>query len=257
MLRQSHFTVIIFSAVLALVTLTAKADEAKGLNNPQQKIILPKPLISPFTATYDLFHKSDKVGTGVRSLSYDKDGLIQYSYTTDIEWLIFSDKRKESTTVSIEKNIVKPVNYQYERSGTGRDKSYKWQYDTNKNTATNLKKNKTITVDFSQHIQNPLSYHLQQRLDFIQSPGKTLFNHSVLKKKGDIKSYIYQFDGEEELMLPYGLVKTIRLKRESSNKSRITYAWFAPELNYALVKLYQTKSGVEQYEALLTHLEIK
>jgi len=38
-------------------------------------------------------------------------------------------------------------------------------------------------------------------------------------------------------------------------KKRITYAWFAPELNYLLVKLYQTKAGVEQFEAQLSHLE--
>ena len=56
-------------------------------------------------------------------------------------------------------------------------------------------------------------------------------------------------------MLPYGLIKTIRLKREVIEKKRITYAWFAPELNYLLVKLYQTKAGVEQFEAQLTALE--
>ena len=52
-------------------------------------------------------------------------------------------------------------------------------------------------------------------------------------------------------MLPYGLVKTIRLKREVVEKKRVTYAWFAPELNYLLVKLNQTKGDVEQFEAQL------
>jgi len=52
-------------------------------------------------------------------------------------------------------------------------------------------------------------------------------------------------------MLPYGLVKTIRLKREIIEKERITYAWFSPELDYLLVKLYQIKAGAEQFEAQL------
>ena len=56
-------------------------------------------------------------------------------------------------------------------------------------------------------------------------------------------------------MLPYGLVNTIRLKREGIEKHKGTYAWFAPELNYLLVKIQQIKSGVEQFEAQLTTVE--
>ena len=77
----------------------------------------------------------------------------------------------------------------------------------------------------------------------------------MISTRGSIKNYEYQYDGEEELMLPYGLVKTIRLKREIVEKKRITYAWFAPELNYLLVKLYQVKAGAEQFEAQLATVE--
>ena len=56
-------------------------------------------------------------------------------------------------------------------------------------------------------------------------------------------------------MLPYGLIKTVKFKREIVNKKRITYAWFAPELDFLLVKLYQIKGGVEQFEAQLTAVE--
>ncbi|MFQ3195609.1 MAG: hypothetical protein ACI9N3_002443 [Colwellia sp.] len=31
----------------------------------------------------------------------------------------------------------------------------------------------------------------------------------------------------------------------------MTYAWFAPELDYLLVKLYQIKADVEQFEVQL------
>ena len=39
-------------------------------------------------------------------------------------------------------------------------------------------------------------------------------------------------------------------------KERVTYAWFAPELNYLLVKLYQVKAGTEQFEAQLSSLTL-
>ncbi len=72
-----------------------------------------------------------------------------------------------------------------------------------------------------------------------------------------MKDYTYQYDGEEELILPYGLVKTVRYKREIKAKKRITYTWFAPELNYLLVKLYQIKAGNEQFEAQLSNLTVE
>ena len=57
-------------------------------------------------------------------------------------------------------------------------------------------------------------------------------------------------------MLPFGLVKAIRLKREVIEKKKITYSWFAPELNFLMVKIQQIKSGVEQFDAQLTSVEM-
>ena len=57
-------------------------------------------------------------------------------------------------------------------------------------------------------------------------------------------------------MLPYGLIRTLRFKREVKEKERVTYAWFAPELDFLLVKLYQTKGGTEQFEAQLSNLTV-
>ena len=58
-------------------------------------------------------------------------------------------------------------------------------------------------------------------------------------------------------MLPYGLVKALKYKREVAEKERVTYAWFAPELDYLLVRLYQIKEGVDQFEAQLDTFELK
>ena len=157
------------------------------------------------------------------------------------------------------------MSYIYTRKGTGRDKSYHWSYDHNKSTAKNIKNDRTMSIDFSDGLQDKLSYHLQHRLNLIQAYNtlntanmdkKNSFSYPVINTSGAIKNYVYQYDGEDEIILPYGLVKTIRFKRELVEKKRITYAWFAPELNFLLVKLYQVKAGVEQFEAQLTSLTI-
>ncbi len=226
-------------------------------------------LVKPFTAIYSVLHKSDPVGTGTRQLKALANGGFEYSYHNYIEWLIFSDDRKESSILTINNDKVSPISYQYKREGTGRDKFYHWSYDQKNSTATNIKDDRTINVDYSNNLQTKLSYHLQHRINLIKAYNahngstteafnqKTTYSYPVISTSGSIKNYVYQYDGEEEIMLPYGLIKTVKFKREITEKKRITYAWFAPELDFLLVKLYQIKGGVEQFEAQLTTLTIE
>ncbi|MEH6597304.1 MAG: DUF3108 domain-containing protein [Colwellia polaris] len=208
-------------------------------------------VIPAFSAKYVILNNDKSVGEATRKLSYLDNGLAKYSYHTNIEWLIFSDARDETSMIKLEGNKVIPQSFEYVREGTGSDKHYKWRFDVENNLAINEIKNRKKNVEYPENIQDPLSYHLQHRLNLIENANQEHFVYPVIKTSGTIKNYVYQYDGEEELMLPYGLVKTIRLKREVIEKKRVTYAWFAPELNYLLVKLNQTKGDVEQFEAQL------
>ena len=249
----------LFICLSLALPLSATDLPSKNKSNERKTITT----IPAFSATYTLLHKSDPVGTAHRKLSYidNTDGSNPgikraiYHYETDIEWLIFSDKRTETSTLSIENGAVTPQHYLYNREGTGRDKNYEWQYDFSKNVANDLKRNKTINLVVTDGLQDKLSYHLQNRLDLLNNPKQKRFTYPVISTSGSIKDYTYQYDGEEEIILPYGLVKTIRLKREVIEKKRVTFAWFAPELGYLLVKLYQVKAGAEQFEAQLSNLK--
>lgn len=227
--------------LLSCFTFTALAE------NKETNVMIPA-----FNAKYSILHNDKSVGQATRKLSYLDNGLAEYSYHTDIEWLIFSDIRSETSIVKLKGNKVTPVHFEYTREGTGSDKHYKWRYDIANNLAEDEIKKRTKNVKFPENIQDSLSYHLQHRLNLITNPTQEHFVYPVIKTSGSVKNYVYQYDGEEELMLPYGLVKTIRLKREVIEKKRVTYAWFAPELNYLLVKLNQVKGAVEQFEAQLT-----
>ncbi|GHE97902.1 DUF3108 domain-containing protein [Thalassotalea profundi] len=227
-----------------LLATTTQAEEAIKTN-------LVNPIIEPFTANYTIIHKSKPVGTAIRELKKLDNGQYEYSYHTDIEWLIFSDVRTETSILEIDNGHVTPFAFKYTREGTGRDKSSHWQFDIKNSTATDIEEKRTYTVEYPVNVQDTLSYHLQHRFNLIMNPEQKNFVYPVVKNEDRIKNYVYQYDGEEKVMLPYGLVKTIKLKREVIEKKRVTYAWFAPELNYLMVKLYQTKGGVEQFEAQL------
>ena len=246
MLKSLPYIPLLLSSLtfLSFTSITEAAD------------IKSKVMVPAFNANYTILRSAKAVGKASRKLNYLDNGMAQYSYRTDIEWLIFSDTREETSIVKLEGNKVTPTSYVYKREGTGRDKYYEWSYDTTNNTATDEKKNKTKNIEFPDNIQDSLSYHLQHRLNLISKPEQKQFVYPVIKSSGSLKNYVYQYDGEEEVMLPYGLVKTVKFKREVIEKKRITYAWFAPELDYLLVKLHQIKGDVEQFEAQLDSVNI-
>jgi len=257
MLKLCHHLILLAYFISSLAFAQAKEKANVETSNTL--------LVQPFTATYSVIHKSDPVGKATRALKRLADGSFEYSYHNSIKWLIFSDKRRETSILMVANNKVTPLNYLYTRNGTGRDKSYHWSYDHNKSTAKNIKNDRTISIDFSAGLQDKLSYHLQHRINLIQAnkalskesiDRKSSFSYPVINTSGSVKNYVYQYDGEEEIILPYGLVNTIRYKREIVEKKRITYAWFAPDLDFLLVKLYQVKAGTEQFEAQLTTLTI-
>lgn len=245
----------LYQSVLLISISTFTWADATPVEDLSKNSTTSHSIVTPFKAEYSIIHKSKEVGKGVRQLEKLTDNTYLYSYETDIEWLIFDDKRAEKSIVTLSNNKVIPTHYTYTREGTGRDKYYEWTYDVANNSARNIKEKKDITIEFADNIQDSLSYHLQHRLNLIQNPKQETFEYPVIKSSGSTRNYVYEYDGEEEIMLPYGLVNTIKLKREVVDKKRITYAWFAPELNYLLVKLYQVKGGVEQFEAQLTSLE--
>lgn len=234
---------------LSVTSFFSLATTNNQIENPQ---ILPE-----FYAQYTVLHKSDPVGKATRELKYLEDGSVSYHYKTHVEWLIFSQTRSETSTLTINNNEVTPKHYVYTREGTGSDKRYEWRYNQALGQAKDIERKKDHRIYFSTNLQDKLSYHLQHRLNLIRNDKEARYVYPVINTSGSIKDYVYQYNGEEELILPYGLIKTIRFKREVKEKERITYAWFAPELDYLLVKLYQTKAGAEQFEAQLSGLKIK
>ncbi|TWX68169.1 DUF3108 domain-containing protein, partial [Colwellia hornerae] len=191
--------------VLASQSSLVFANEAKTSQKEQH-------VIQPFTAKYNLIRSADIVGSATRSLEYLTPEQAKYSYTTDIEWLIFSDNRQEVSLVKLGDHKVTPEQYNFQREGTGPDKECAWQFNIPKNIATNLKDETELNINFPINIQDKLSYHLQNRLNLIKNPEQKLFVYPVISHTGKIKNYVYQYDGQDELMLPFGMIKAVRLK---------------------------------------------
>ena len=210
--------------------------------------------INDFTAKYNIIHDGDIVGKAERTLKNLDDGSIQFNYKTDIEWMIFSDHRREITTNKIVDGKVLPRTYRSDREGTGKDKYYRWTFDHANKTAYNVKrKNKPMKGEWVEGLQSKLSYHLQSRLNLIN--GVKSFEFNALSTSGGVRDYNYEYIGKESLMLPFGNIDAIKLKRKKPDSKQVTYAWFAPELNYLMVKLHQIESDFQQFKAVLVSVE--
>lgn len=216
-------------------------------------------LLPPFKASYNILRQGDVVGTAHRTLNYLDDSYVQYQFNSSIEWFIFSDQRHEDSLINISQGKIQPASFNYSRKGTGKDKFYQLRFDIAENKVTDILNDKVISSNLPENSQDQLSHHLALQLTLLKNeqplkPNQS-FSYSVVKASGKLKNYTYSYDGQEDIMLPYGLVQTIKLKQENSSKTKINYVWFAPKLNFQLVKLYQTKKGVEQFETQLTSLK--
>ena len=215
--------------------------------------------IKPFIAKYKLYRSGKEHGTAEREL-FVLNSLYRLRYESSIEWMIFSDERFESSEFKVENNQVKPLNYKMQRKGTGPDRSYSVTFDRENKKIIgpkkrrNKRRKKTVpgAQKWNENWLDPISY--QQQLNIDLQLGKKDFKYAFINRKGAEHEYVFKLTGEELLMLPYGSVKALKVERVYEDSDRQTIAWFAPELDYALVRIWKGKSGVEQFDIQLSEL---
>lgn len=212
--------------------------------------LLPTSLIAgeltQFEANYDILRKGENHGQGVRTLKKLADNSYQVSYHSDIEWMIFSDSRKETSNFIYTGEKVTPVSYSMIRTGTGPDKEYTLQFDNAKKLVNSSESKYPIECEWSDQFQDSISYQVQVREEL--KMGKTSFSYPLVDKKGNCRDYNFEVVGKEMISLPIGNIEAIKVKRLYDNDKRQALAWFAPEMDYMLVRMWKGEKGVEQFE---------
>lgn len=185
-----------------------------------------------------------------RSLRYQEDGTALLTFEADsaIAGL------QEISRLTINNNIVKPLQYQYLRTGLfnepDRNQIFDWQ---NKKIING--DNQTVFKDhWHDQVQDNLSYNLQASIDL--NKGKTQFNYPVFDRK-KVKNFTFQMIGFESLKTPVGTLRTIKIEQLEKKKSKKkTYIWFAKDYDFLLVRLKQTQKDGQTYQIDLTGAEI-
>jgi len=236
---------LIISAVFFSGTM-AVAQSTPVVTEPHSSLTL-----STYNAEYLIYRAGKNHGSAVRYL-HDKGSYYEMGYSSDISWLVFSDKRSETARFVLHDGQLRPLSYLMKRSGTGSNRHYEWRLDWDNKQLFTGKKLRLTTIDWNENWLDPLSFHKQLVLDL--QAGKTSFSYDVLNRDGNTKTYHYALVTEEPLALPFGTVRALRIARVEEGSDKQVLAWIAPELDYMLVRLWRGEGNVEQFDVQLHKL---
>lgn len=215
-----------------------------------QQINQQEYILAPFESQFVASRQGKPVGYARLIFTQLPNKLWQLEYESKVSKYFLTDKRNEITRY-LELNDsskqylpLSPISYIYKRTGTGPDKGLSITFDHENNQYLTSK-----PVD--NEVKFPLNLHIDNQLFRIDVPyqlsqGNTEFNYQFINYRGQTRAYDMQVITSETLDLPIGTLDTIKVAIQRTSSSRQTYAWFAPSLNYQLVRLQQFKDDKEQ-----------
>ncbi len=246
--------------------LMAKFFQSKALQSKfLMGAVLTSALFSPFIsatptqlhsyqAEYDILRQGERHGSAFRRLNVSEQGC-ELSYKSDIKWMIFNDKRSEHAEFYCANGDIKPLSYVMERTGTGPDRKYTLNFNHDKKQVMSNRSKYPLEINWETGVQDLMTYQAKMRLDLMA--GKKVFDYPIVDKKGKARHYKFEILGTETITLPYGNVETIKAKRVYNSDKRQALAWFAPSMDYLLVRRWKGEKGVEQFDVQLKSYEVK
>lgn len=246
---QKLATSVVFAGAMLAVTASVSANGAHtsltegdvSTSASQQEQASALPALVPFEAYYDAFKWNDKLGDVHIKLESLSDQQYSLTYSSELSKFFLSDKRFEHSIFTVVNGEIIPASYHYSRSGTGPDKK--------KDITFSDTQPATMLIDSKQEVEwhGELDNQLY-RIDFPRHLAKGVITkkYDFVNSRGQLRSYTLEAQGEQKLSLPIGELDTIKVKIMRDSTKRETIIWFAPSLNYTLVRLQQFKDGDEQ-----------
>lgn len=189
--------------------------------------------LQPFNARYSVQLNGFKVGELERKLHVESDGrhvLEHVMETTGLVALFKKDRLVERSIWSYAQGEARAQGYLAHYTGRARESVERLDFDWPRNVATSLYKDQTTELTLAAGMMDKLMHQMMLGSDI--AAGRRELEYTLLDR-GELKTYVYQRMGEEELATARGTVKTIKVKRKN------TTIWLAPSWNYLLVQLIQ------------------
>ncbi|HHX34100.1 MAG TPA: DUF3108 domain-containing protein [Gammaproteobacteria bacterium] len=203
--------------------------------------------LQPFSASYTADWKQLPFsGTAERSLQVQDDGTWKLDFSASM--LVAG--LNETSWLTLQNGEVQPQKYRYSRSGMGKSKKIKQDFDWSTNQVTGSDRGKPINATLIQGVQDKSSYQLALQRDI--ADGKTSMSYQVFDGS-DLDTYDFRVLGEESVETMVGTVDAIKVERvrDPTQSKRITILWFAKDWDFLLVRLQQVERDGKEYQIIL------
>mgnify|MGYP003787305715 FL=1 len=201
--------------------------------------------LQPYDAVYKTVASGFKVNVK-RRLQID-DAQITISVSAK---RLFFGMRETSVLMDMEGGTLSPVTYDHKRRGLSKKHDKELVFDWTENTVIDLLKPARPAMAVENSTYDKLSYQTRMRLDLIRNPD---MQHAAYNVTNGIVNRVYTFDriGEEIIKTPLGNLRTIKFKREGGDDDREVNVWVAPDWDFLLVRIDQTKERGGKTERML------
>lgn len=210
--------------------------------------------LDTYDARYEVQRGGSNYGEATRKLTQREDGSYVLQNETEISFLFLSDVRRYDSRFEFVDGWVEPIEFRFKRSGTGSNKGISVRFDDISEQIIEVTSEAPLPITWHEALLDEASMLEQLRYD-LQHSDADEFSYRIVDDKGEYDEQRFARGELEVLNLPYGEVEALQVKRVRKTNKRETYYWFAPELEYVLVKMQQRKEGDEVATLLLETLD--
>lgn len=203
--------------------------------------------LKPFSASYTADWKQLPMsGTAERSLKETGNGIWTLSFKASMMIAGIS----EDSTLTVDKGVLLPKTYTFERSGLGKAKKADLDFDWSSKMVTGTYDKDPVKLTLNRGMLDKSTYQLALQLDV--AAGKKSMSYQVVDGE-EASTYDFRVLGSEKVDTKAGQIDAVKVERvrDPTQSKRITVMWFAKDWNYLLVRLQQVETDGKEYNIML------
>ena len=212
----------IFLIILLASTAQLRADES---------------LPVPFEASYKIFKKGIEVAKMYRSLSQIDNGEFIYrseTKSTGLVSIFYKLHILEESHWHLQDQQLQPLVYSYKRIKKKKESNKKTVFDWKINQANFVGNGTKSSFDLQPGMTDKLLYQINIMRDLKMGHHPTTYTVVDGMK---IKTYHFEYLGEEIIDTPIGRLDTIKFARQKPGEKGDSILWCASELHYLPIKV--------------------
>jgi hypothetical protein len=163
--------------------------------------------------------------------------------------------KEYAVLVDNDNGVLVPVSYEHKRRGLTHRHDKELTFNWNNETVQDLLKPDRAPLPVTSPTYDKLSYQLQMRLDLLHDSALTRLEYCVTN---GVRNRVYTLDrmGEEVLDTPLGKLRTTKWQRTGDDDGRQVLIWVAPDWDFLLVRIDQTKKSEKTEQLILQRATI-